>query len=94
MERRTKQKLEFSKIIAIVMLVIFVLTFFIAWFTYITQDKISEDRAKHAEYMIMKNHKKLKIIDNSKDNDSEKELIEPSFDELLKNGETQQEEQK
>lgn len=43
MERRTKQKLEFSKIIAIVMLVIFVLTFFIAWFTYITQDKISTE---------------------------------------------------
>jgi hypothetical protein len=38
-----KQKIEFSKIIAIVMLVIFVLTFFVAWFTYITQDKVNTD---------------------------------------------------
>lgn len=34
------------------------------------------------------------LLKNSKDNDSEKELIEPSFDELLKNGENQQKEQK
>ena len=43
-ERQTrKQKIEFSKIIAIVMLVIFVLTFFVAWFTYIAQDKVNTD---------------------------------------------------
>jgi di/tricarboxylate transporter len=44
MERRTrKQKIEFSKVIAIVMLVVFVLTFFVAWFTYIFQDKVSTE---------------------------------------------------
>ena len=43
MEQRKTQKLEFSKIIAIVMLVIFVLTFFVAWLVYIFQDKISTE---------------------------------------------------
>ena len=45
-ERRTKrykQKLEFSKIIAIIMLVIFILTFIAAWLVYIFQDKISTE---------------------------------------------------
>lgn len=43
MERRKTQKLEFSKVISIVMLTIFVLTFFVAWFTYIFQDKVSTE---------------------------------------------------
>ena len=44
MERRKTQKsIEFSKIIAIVMLIVFVLTFFVAWLVYIFQDKISTD---------------------------------------------------
>lgn len=43
-QRRTrKQKIEFSKVISIVMLTIFVFTFFVAWFTYITQDKVSTE---------------------------------------------------
>ena len=44
MERRKTQKsIEFSKIIAIVMLIVFVLTFIVAWVTYIFQDKISTE---------------------------------------------------
>lgn len=43
MKRRKTQKIEFSKIIAIVMLIIFVLTFFVAWLVYIFQDKISTE---------------------------------------------------
>ena len=43
MERRKQKSIEFSKIIAIVMLVVFVLTFFVAWFTYIFQDKVSTE---------------------------------------------------
>lgn len=45
-ERRTKRykkKLEFSKGIAIVMIIIFVLTFVAAWVTYIVQDKVSTE---------------------------------------------------
>lgn len=43
-QRRTrKQKIEFSKIISITMLVVFVLTFIVAWVTYIFQDKISTE---------------------------------------------------
>lgn len=41
--RQHKQKMEFSKIVAIVMLIIFVLTFIAAWLVYIFQDKISTD---------------------------------------------------
>ena len=41
--RRTTKKLEFSKIIAIIMITIFVLTFFAAWFVYILQDKVSTE---------------------------------------------------
>lgn len=41
--RRTIKKLEFSKIIAIIMITIFVLTFFAAWFVYILQDKVSTE---------------------------------------------------
>ena len=43
MQRNKKPKLEFSKVISIVMLTIFVLTFFVAWFTYIFQDKVSTE---------------------------------------------------
>ncbi len=43
MQRNKKPKLEFSKVIAITMLVVFVLTFFVAWFTYIFQDKVSTE---------------------------------------------------
>lgn len=43
MKRRKTQKIEFSKIIACVMLTIFVFTFFVAWFTYIFQDKVSTE---------------------------------------------------
>ncbi len=43
MERRKQKSIEFSKVIAIVMLIIFVLTFFVAWLVYIFQDKISTD---------------------------------------------------
>ena len=43
MERRKNKSIEFSKVIAIVMLVVFVLTFFVAWFTYIFQDKVSTE---------------------------------------------------
>ena len=41
--RKGSRPLEFSKIIAIVMLTIFVLTFFAAWFTYIIQNKVSTE---------------------------------------------------
>ena len=43
MERRKNKSIEFSKIIAIVMLIVFVLTFIVAWVTYIFQDKISTE---------------------------------------------------
>ena len=43
MERRKQKSIEFSKVIAIVMLIIFVLTFFVAWLVYILQDKISTE---------------------------------------------------
>jgi surface polysaccharide O-acyltransferase-like enzyme len=43
MERRKNKSIEFSKVIAIVMLVVFVLTFIVAWVTYILQDKISTE---------------------------------------------------
>lgn len=43
MERRKNKSIEFSKVIAIVMLIIFVLTFFVAWLVYIFQDKISTE---------------------------------------------------
>ena len=43
MERRKQKSIEFSKIIAIVMLIVFVLTFIVAWVTYIFQDKISTE---------------------------------------------------
>lgn len=43
-QRRTrKPKLEFSKIISITMLVVFVLSFVVAWGVYIFQDKISTE---------------------------------------------------
>jgi len=41
--RNRKKPLEFSKIIAITMLIIFILTFIAAWFTYIVQDKVSNE---------------------------------------------------
>ena len=43
MERRKNKSIEFSKVIAVIMLIIFVLTFFVAWFTYIFQDKVSTE---------------------------------------------------
>ncbi len=36
-------KIEFSKIIAIVMLIVFALTFVVSWLTYIIQDKVSTE---------------------------------------------------
>ena len=41
--RKRKRPLEFSKIIAIVMLTVFVFTFFLAWAVYIKQDKVSTE---------------------------------------------------
>lgn len=43
MERRKQKSIEFSKVIAVIMLVIFVFTFFVAWLVYIFQDKISTE---------------------------------------------------
>jgi ABC-type multidrug transport system permease subunit len=41
--RKRKRPLEFSKIIAIVMLAVFVFTFLLAWAVYIKQDKVSTE---------------------------------------------------
>ena len=41
--RKRKRPLEFSKIIAIVMLTVFVFTFLLAWAVYIKQDKVSTE---------------------------------------------------